>query len=82
MSKSPVFYLGNNKPIKLKRMISFIENYFGKKAILKFENSEDEVQKTFADLTKSREILKYEPKTLFEEGMTNFLRWFSTYEDK
>ena len=76
-----VFNLGNNKPIKLERMISFIENYFGKKAILKFENSEDEVQKTFADLTKSREFLKYEPKTLFEDGMTNFLSWYSNYKN-
>ena len=34
---------------------------------------------THADLTKSKKILGYDPKTNFETGMLEFLKWFDEY---
>ena len=80
-SKHQVFNLGNNKPVQLKKLISTIENFYDKEAIIKFEKSNDEVKKTYADLTKAKKFLKYNPKTCFEDGMNNFLRWHSKFSN-
>ena len=71
-----IFNLGNNNPIELAKLISHIENYLDKKAIIKYEDSPDEVKKTYADITKSNELLGYSPKVSFEDGMNNFLNWY------
>jgi UDP-glucuronate 4-epimerase len=34
------------------------------------------VNKTFAEISKSKEILGYEPKTDFESGIKKFVQWY------
>ena len=76
-SSHQIFNLGNNKPVKLLNLISVIEQYFNKRAIIEYKNSEIEIKETFADLTKSRDLLGYDPKIAFEDGMKEFLKWYS-----
>jgi UDP-glucuronate 4-epimerase len=35
-----------------------------------------DVQRTFADLTKSRRVLDYDPRMPLEEGIARFVTWF------
>ena len=76
-SSHQIFNLGNNKPVKLLNLISLIEQYFNKRAIIEYKNSDIEIEETFADLTKSRDLLGYNPKIGIEDGMKEFLKWHS-----
>ena len=73
-----LFNLGNDNPISTWELIQKIEKYIGKRAKYKFEFSEIEVKKTWADITKSKEYLNYSPKVSFDEGMENFLNWYKS----
>lgn len=35
-----------------------------------------DVEKTYADISKAKQILKYEPRISFEEGIKNFIMWY------
>jgi UDP-glucuronate 4-epimerase len=72
-----VFNLGNSHPIKLKELISAIESVVGRKAVI--ENLPDQpgdVPLTWADVSKARKLLGYEPKTRLEDGLKQFLNWY------
>jgi UDP-glucuronate 4-epimerase len=71
-----VFNLGNDAPVSTWTLVEYIEKYIGQKAKYKFEFSEIEVKKTWADISKSRSGLNYNPKVSFEQGMDNFLSWY------
>lgn len=35
-----------------------------------------DVDITFADISKAKEIIGYEPKVTFEEGIRKFVKWY------
>ncbi|NGX39863.1 MAG: UDP-N-acetylglucosamine 4-epimerase [Chlamydiae bacterium] len=72
-----IFNLGNNHPEELHTLISLIESHLGKKA--RIENlpmPPGEIQITYADITKAKEKLNWEPTTTLQEGMAKFLFWY------
>ena len=71
-----IFNLGNDAPVSTWNLVEHIEKFVGKKAKYKFEFSEIEVKKTWADISKSRNSLNYNPVTTFEQGMDKFLFWY------
>ncbi|CAB3289277.1 UDP-glucuronate 4-epimerase [Methanocaldococcus lauensis] len=72
-----IFNLGNDNPVKLEYAISLIEKYSGKKAIKNYLPMQPgDVEKTWADLTKSRKLLDYNPKVSIEDGLKRFVYWF------
>ncbi len=71
-----VFNLGESRTIMLKELISVIENEIGKKAIIeKFPLQPGDVEQTYADISKARELLRYDPRTEIEDGIKNFVGW-------
>ena len=74
-----VFNLGNEKPIKTINLVKKIENSLNKKAKIINIFNINEVKITHADLTKSKKLLKYQPKIELEEGMNRFFDWFRDY---
>lgn len=76
-----IFNLGNSNPVELKHFIEVIEKCVGKKANVKeYPVPPTEVPITYADLTKSREMLGYDPKVKIEEGMEIFNRWYQKHK--
>ncbi len=72
-----IFNLGESNTISLNKMIATIENTLGKKAILnKLPMQAGDVEKTYADITKSKAVLGYNPKTDFEQGIFKFVEWY------
>jgi UDP-glucuronate 4-epimerase len=72
-----IFNLGNGNPVILKDFIQVIEKAAGKKAIiLRKEMQKGDVDATFADVSKARKMLGYEPKTDVTEGMRRFSIWY------
>ena len=75
IKKHEVFNLGNTKPIKTMDLLSLIESHYDKKAIVEYEDSENEVETTHADITKANSMIGYYPKINISEGMENFFSW-------
>ncbi|MCD4819407.1 MAG: GDP-mannose 4,6-dehydratase [Candidatus Cloacimonetes bacterium] len=71
-----VFNLGESQTISLSEMISTIEETLGKEAIKKvLPMQPGDVNITFADISKSKKILGYNPKTEFKNGVKKFIEW-------
>jgi UDP-glucuronate 4-epimerase len=72
-----IFNLGQSNTVSLSQMLETIERSLGKKAVLdRRGNQPGDVPITCADITHSREVLGYDPKTDFETGYRSFLEWF------
>lgn len=72
-----IINLGESTPIDLKTMVSTIENALNKKAILKhLPMQAGDVNVTFADITKAKQLLNYQPTTDFKDGIEKFVKWY------
>lgn len=75
-----VFNLGESKPILLKELISCISEKLGVEPKIKQEPMQPgDVDRTYADITKAKEMLDYNPHTDINEGMGRFVEWFKGY---
>ncbi len=71
-----VFNLGESRTIMLKELIALIEKEIGKKAdIKKLPLQPGDVEQTYADITKAKKMLGYNPQYQIEEGIKNFVEW-------
>ena len=72
-----IFNLGESQTIQLKDLISAIENTLGKKAkINQLPEQSGDMPLTYADISKARKLLGYNPTTKFSEGLPKFVEWF------
>jgi UDP-glucuronate 4-epimerase len=75
--KFEVFNLGNSKTVELKYLISLIEKNLGRRADIKqLPESPGDVPITYADISKSRKALNYDPKRGIEDGVKGFVEWY------
>jgi len=71
-----IFNLGESKTISLERMIKTIETSLGKKAQKEWLPMQPgDVIRTYADISKSKKMLGYNPKVDFEIGIQKFIEW-------
>lgn len=76
-SRSVIFNIGNNKPVKLDRFVRAIEKSLGKKAEIKFLPMQaGDVTETYADISALKEINNFNPKTSIEDGIEHFVNWY------
>ena len=80
-NKNEIFNLGNDAPIKTNYLLSRIEQIIGKRALINPHKTENEAFKTHADITKAKNLLGYDPKVCFDEGIERFLDWHRHYEN-
>src|SRR6266550_844789 len=72
-----VFNLGESQTTQLKDLILAIENAVGKKAkINRLAEQPGDMPRTYADITKARKLLGYNPTTKLSEGLPKFVEWF------
>src|SRR5215467_717895 len=72
-----LFNLGENQTIQLKDLISAIENALGKEAkINQLPEQPGDMPLTYADISKARKLLGYNPTTKLSEGLPKFVEWF------
>ncbi len=73
-----IYNLGESKVINLKTLVATIENVLNKKAIfnqLPFQPGD--VKITYADVSKAKEEIGYNPKYDIETGITKFVEWYN-----
>jgi len=69
--------LGESRTVELRELIELLENALGKRAIIDRQPQQPgDVPQTFADITKARRLLGYDPQTDIEEGIRRFIQWF------
>jgi UDP-glucuronate 4-epimerase len=75
-----VINLGNSSPVALEAFITVLENEWGVEAQKNMMSMQSgDVHTTYADITKARTLLGYEPKTSVEEGVKNFVAWYKKF---
>ena len=75
-----IFNLGNSRPVRLDYMIQTLEEALGIKAARRpLPPQPGEMLVTYADLTKSRRLLGYDPQVGFEDGIRRFVEWLRRY---
>jgi len=71
-----IFNLGRSEPITLNEMIENIEKALNKKAIIDRKPMQlGDVDMTYADVNKAKEIIGYNPTTSFFDGVSKFIEW-------
>ena len=76
-SNYEIFNLGESQTIELKNLIGLLEENLGKKAIIERKPMQPgDVPLTFADISKARKLLNYNPTTKIEQGIPKFTEWF------
>jgi UDP-glucuronate 4-epimerase len=72
-----VFNLGNSHPVSLNEMVAALERATGHIAIRSPQPMQPgDVPLTWADISKSKRLLGYQPATSFEEGLDRFVTWY------
>ena len=72
-----IYNLGESRTIPLRRMIALLEQYVGKKAVIKqLPPQAGDVRRTYASIDRARQNLGYAPKVAFEDGVKDFVEWY------
>ncbi|UCF58213.1 MAG: NAD-dependent epimerase/dehydratase family protein [Deltaproteobacteria bacterium] len=75
-----IFNLGNSNAIELLDFIRIIEEELGQEAQKNMMPLQPgDVLETSADIQKSKEMLRFSPKTPLREGIRKFLAWYREY---
>lgn len=75
--KFDIFNLGESQTTKLLQLVNTIEAALGKKANIQWEDEQPgDVPRTFADISKSKELLGYNPQVPIAEGIPRFVQWY------
>ncbi|HOF03179.1 MAG TPA: GDP-mannose 4,6-dehydratase [Atribacterota bacterium] len=68
--------LGNNNPSSLSELIYIIEKYTGRKAKMEFlPILPEDMRSTWADISKAKELLDWQPKVTLDEGIKRTVSW-------
>lgn len=71
-----IFNLGNDQTITLNELIKTIELKLSKKAFIDTQpNQPGDVPQTWADISKARSLLGYDPQTSFSEGIERYIAY-------
>ena len=74
-----VFNLGESQTTTLSELIASIEHTLGKKAVInQMPEQPGDVPLTYADITKAKTQLGYDPHTKIADGIPRFVAWYLT----
>jgi UDP-glucuronate 4-epimerase len=76
-SNYEVINLGESRTVELRELISLLEKELDRRAEIDRQPPQPgDVPQTFADITKARRLLGYDPQTQIEAGIGKFVEWF------
>jgi UDP-glucuronate 4-epimerase len=72
-----VFNLGSDRPAVLIDVVKIIERLLGKRAVLQFKESHPaDVRETWANISRARQLLDWEPVVYLEDGIARLVEWY------
>ena len=76
-----VINLGESRTVELRELISLLEKELDLQAQIDRQPFQPgDVPQTYADITKARRLLGYNPQTQIEDGIRRFVEWFRDNE--
>jgi UDP-glucuronate 4-epimerase len=76
-----IINLGNSYAISLSQLVEAVEEVMERKAVLDRQPDQPgDVPRTFADISKARQFLGYNPETSLKDGLQAFYEWFRKNE--
>ena len=68
---------GGNQPISMNTVIATLEDLLGKKAKINYRDfHKADLKSTWADISKAKNLLGWEPKISLQEGLENSVNWY------
>jgi UDP-glucuronate 4-epimerase len=78
-----VINLGESRTVELRELIALLEKELDHRALIDRQPMQPgDVPQTFADITKARRLLGYQPQTEIEDGIRRFVEWFRSTNAK
>lgn len=78
---SRVMNIGRGQPFSVAELISEVEDALGMKAVInKVGAMSVDVQRTWANVDRMRELCDYTPRVSLKEGVRKFVDWYRAYE--
>lgn len=75
-----IYNLGGSDPVTLKQLVDELQKAIGKTALINRRPAQlGDVERTYADLTRSTAELGYKPKVTLAEGLRRFVEWFRQF---
>ena len=75
-----IINLGESKPININSLIDQLEINLGKKAVIEKRILQPyDVPVAYADISKAKELLGYQPSTSIKRGLKKFITWFKEF---
>ncbi len=75
-----IFNLGAGSPVHLRSFVQTLEGALGRTALLhELPMQAGDVPRTFADITKARELLGFAPRVQVADGVRQFVAWYREY---
>ncbi|MEL6804389.1 MAG: NAD-dependent epimerase/dehydratase family protein [Bacteroidota bacterium] len=75
-----ILNLGYGQPVALMNFIAAIETVLGREATIEFVDAQPgDVNLTYADTNKAKQLFDYHPKTDITSGMREFIGWYQDY---
>lgn len=72
-----IFNLGESQTVELNELIALLEKELDRQALVeRHPQQPGDVPQTFADVSKARRLLSYDPQTKIEDGIHRFAKWF------
>lgn len=74
-----VINIGGARPVSLRTLIDLLQELMGRSApVEQFAAQAGDMPRTYADITRARELLGWAPTVELREGLREFLRWRET----
>lgn len=72
-----IINLGSDRPVSLRQVIALVEGFLGKAAKVTYHSRHPaDVPATWADISKARRLLGWEPRTTLEDGLQRAVQWY------
>lgn len=76
-SRYEIFNLGNSHPVRLGELVELLERATGRKAVRqRLPEQPGDVPVTWADISKAKRLLGYDPLTPIAKGLDQFVSWY------
>lgn len=80
LESSSILNLGSGRPISLEYLVSQLEQLFPQMVVKQEDKRLGDVDQTWADISKAKSLIGYEPKVEFQEGLARTVKWAIEYE--